>query len=167
MKLDILLVDLALIALVFIPYFAFIIISRRENKKLKEIFFEEAFKHQLKPEDLDRWNNNLIGLDRSRSIILFVQKRKLGIFKEIIDLKEVSSCEILQEISTVKTGKRTENILQRINLQFSFRNNSFREVTLFNYNETYVQEFEMIHAEKWKTRINALLSFQPTINSAA
>lgn len=167
MKLDILLVDFALIALVFIPYFAFIIISRRENKKLKEIFFEEAFKHQLKPEDLDRWNNNLIGLDRSRSIILFVQKRKLGIFKEIIDLKEVSSCEILQEINTVKTGKRTENILQRINLQFSFRNNSFREVTLFNYNETYVQDFEMIHAEKWKTRINALLSFQPTINSAA
>lgn len=167
MKLDILLVDLALIALVFIPYFAFIIISRRENKKLKEIFFEEAYKHQLQPEELDRWNNNLIGLDRSRSIILFVQKRKLGIFKEIIDLKEVSSCEILQEISTVKTGKRTENILQRINLQFSFRNNSFREVTLFNYNETYVQDFEMIHAEKWKTRINALLSFQPTINSAA
>lgn len=167
MKLDILLVDFALLALVFIPYFSFILISHREERRLKKIFSEEALEHQLKADEKDRWNNNLVGLDKNKLMVLFVQKRKSGVFKEFIDLKEVKSCEILQEINTVKIDNRTENILQRIDLQFRLYNNSSRVVTLFNCEETYTQDYELKHAEKWNNKINSLLSFRPTLNSAA
>lgn len=45
MKLDIIIVDLALVAAVFVPYLLFIWVGNREVKKLKNKFSEEAKKH--------------------------------------------------------------------------------------------------------------------------
>lgn len=167
MKLDILIVDAALIALVFLPYVLFIILGRREERKLKNKFLEEALKSQLKIEESDSWNKTIIGLDKEKCKILLVQKRKTGIAVELIDLKNVRASEILQEVQAVKIDTGNQNILQRIDLQLKLYNNSTQIINLFNCEDSYSQDYEVKHAEKWSSKISALIRLRPPIISAA
>lgn len=167
MKLDIIIVDFALVALVFIPYFLFILLSGREKRKLEKKFLEEALKAQLEIEEKDAWNNTMIGLDIGKSKILFVQKRKTEIAIELIDLKKVRSCEIVQEVQTVKISKRDHNILKQINLQLMLNNNSSRNIIFYNCEETCSEDYEWKHAERWSRKINALTGLRSSLNSAA
>lgn len=167
MKLDILIVDAVLIALVFLPYFLFILIGRREEKKLKNKFLEEALKCQLTIDESDSWNKTIIGLDKEKFKILLVQKRKTGIATELLDLKNVRDSEIIQEVQTVKIETNIQKILERIDLQLNLYNNSSQIINFYNSAESYSQEHELVHAEKWSSKINALTRFRPTLNSAA
>ncbi|MFD2516640.1 hypothetical protein [Salinimicrobium flavum] len=167
MKLDILIVDFALLVLVFIPYVLFIFIGSREVRKLKNKFKEEALHHQLIIDEKDSWNSNIIGVDTKKAIILLVQNRKTEVHAEFIKLKEVKNCEILREVQTLKIDKRTEEILQRIDLRLTCRNDSIRIVNLYNCEENYAQEYELKHAEKWNNKINSMISYRPAVNSAA
>ena len=167
MKLDILIVDFALVAAVFLPYFLFILVSGKESGKLKNKFLEEAKKHQLTFYVKDRWNNNLVGLDKEKGKVLLVQKVKSGLTSEIIDLKQIRRCEILQEAQAVKIDQHKENVLQRLDLQLLLHNGTIKIVNLYNSEESYVQDYEMKHAERWNRTINEFAAFRPTINSAA
>lgn len=167
MKLDILIVDAVLIALVFLPYFLFILIGRREEKKLKNKFIEEALKCQLHIAESDSWNKTVIGLDKEKLKILLVQKRKTEIAVELIDLKNVRNSEVVQELQTVKIDTSNQKILERIDLQLNLYNNSSQFINFYNCAESYSQENEVVHAEKWSSKINALTRFRPTLNSAA
>lgn len=167
MKLDILIVDFILVATVALPYLLFILLGQKEEVKLKNKFSEEAKKHELHLDEKDNWNNNIIGLDKEKAKVLLLQKRKTGIVTELIDLKQVRACSILEEIQTVKINKRTENILQKLDLQLSLHNGSFQIVNLYNCEETYSQDYELKHAERWNRTINACLVYRPTVNSAA
>lgn len=167
MKLDILIVDFALVAAVFVPYFLFILIGQREERKLKNKFSEEAKKHQLFFDEKESWNNNIVGLDRRNAMILFVQKRKTGVIAEIISIREVRACEISKEVQTVKIEQRAEDILQRLDLKLALQDGNEKYVNLYNCKEIFTQDYEMRHAEKWNQLINSLIVFRPTINSAA
>ncbi len=167
MKIDILIVDLALVAAVFVPYVLFIFIGRKEIFKLKNTFSQEAKKHQLRFDEKESWNNNIIGFDKEKAKILLVQKRIAGFISDLVDLKDVRCCEVLKEVQTVKIEQRTEEILQRLDLQLKLYNGAFRTINLYNCEETFVQDYEVKHAEKWRDIINSHIVFRPTINSAA
>ncbi len=167
MKLDILIVDFAMLALVFVPYLIFILIGKREERNLKNTFLEEARKLRLRLDEKDKWNNNIIGLDKEKTTLLLVQKRRTGLLTEVIDLREVRACEVLQEVQTVRIEQRNEQILQKIDLQLKLYDGSFRIIKLYDCEETYTQDYELKHAEKWNNTINSFIAFRPTINSAA
>lgn len=167
MKLDILIVDFILVAAVALPYLLFILLGQKEGVKLKNKFLEEAQKYELSFSEKDNWNNNIIGLDKEKAKILLLQKRKAGIVTEIIDLKQVRACSILEDVQTVKVNKRMENILQKIDLQLNLHDGSFQVINLYNCEETYSQEYELKHAERWNQTINASLVYRSIVNSAA
>ena len=167
MKLDILIVDFAMVAAVVVPYILFLLIGRREEGKLKKKFLEEAKKYNLRFVEKDKWSSNILGLDKEKAKILLFQKIRTDIVTELIDLKEVRGCEILQEVQAVKIDQRAENVLQRLDLQLRLHNGSVKIVNLFNCEETYTQDYEMKHAERWNRTINEFAVFRPTINSAA
>lgn len=167
MKLDIIIVDFILVTAVIIPYLLFILIGRKEEAKLKNKFLEEASKHGFHLEETDRWNNNIIGLDREKAKILLLQKRKTGIVTELIDLKQVRACHIYDEVQPLKIDKRTENVLLKLGIQLSLQDGSFQILNLYNCEETYYQDYELKHAEKWHHTINALLVHSPTVHFAA
>lgn len=167
MKLDILIVDLAMVAAVFLPYLLFIFIGRKEIRKLKSKFSEEAKKYQLRIEERKNWNNNIIGLDNEKSKILLVQKRRIGFASDLIDLKEVRSCALLKEVHTVKIEQRTEEILQRLDLQLKLFNGNFQTVNLYNCEESCTQDYELRNAERWINIINRHIVFRSRIGSAA
>lgn len=167
MKLDILIVDAALVAAVFLPYFLFILIGQREERKIKNKFSQEAKKHQLQFDEKEKWNNNIIGLDRSKLKVLFVQKRKAGLVAEIFDLRDVRSCEILKVVRTMKIELRTEDILERLDLKLLLHNGNEQLVNLYNCEETYAQDFELKHSEKWNSIITSCIILRPKLTSAA
>ncbi|MDX1762155.1 MAG: hypothetical protein R3218_08380 [Christiangramia sp.] len=167
MKFDILIVDLALVAAVFVPYILFILIGRKEIQKLKNKFLEEAKKHELRLDEKENWNNNIIGLDKGKAKILLVQKRRTGFASDLVDLKDLRSCEIHKEVLSVKIGNRNEEILQRLDLHLKLYNGTVRSLNLFNCEETYIQDYEVQHAERWQNIISSQIAFRPTINSAA
>ncbi|MGI0105846.1 hypothetical protein [Salinimicrobium sp. WS361] len=167
MKLDIIIVDFALVAAIFVPYLLFILIGRKAVKKLKEKFSEVAKKHQLSFDEKTIWNNNIVGLDRKSAKILFVQKRKSGILAEIIDLREVTKSEVLKHVQTVKVDQRTEDILQKLELRLQLHNGCEQILGLYDCEESYAQDYELKNAEKWNAIINSVVVFRPTINSAA
>ena len=167
MKLDIILVDIALVAAVFVPYVLFILLGKKEERKLMNRFSEEAKKYDLTFSEKDSWNNNLVGLDIGNKRILLVQKRKTGLAVEFIDLKEVRTCEIYQEMQNIKTEQRSEDILEKLGLQLKLNSGEVKFIELYNCEETYVQDYELKHAEKWNKTINDLIAFRPTLNSAA
>lgn len=167
MKLDILIVDLVLVALVVIPYLLFILMGRREITKLKESFLKEAEKHKLHIAEMDMWNKNVIGVDKARGKILFVQQRKAGFATELYDLKEVKACNLLQEVQTLKINRRDQDVLQRIELQLILFHGGIKTITLYNCDETYFQDYELRHAETWSRNIKAMIEIRPTIDSAA
>jgi hypothetical protein len=167
MKLDIIIVDLALVAAVFVPYLLFIWVGNREVKKLKNKFSEEAKKHQLSFDEKTSWNNNIMGLDKKSAKILFVQQKKSGILSEIIALKEVRASEVFKDVQTIKIDQRTEDILQKLELRLKLHNGSEQILGLYDCKESYAQDYELKHAEKWNAIINSLVAFRPTLNSAA
>lgn len=167
MKLDILIVDIALLALIFSPYFLIIFLNRAEGKSLKKRFLNQASLYNLKIVECDTWNSNIIGLDKGKAKILFVQKRKTGFVTEIIDLKQVRTSCILQNTQSVKINKHVSNILQKIDLQLVLHNGSLQNINLYNCEETYSQDYEIKNAERWNRIINESLTHSPTVNSAA
>lgn len=167
MKFDIIFINLALVAVVLIPFILFLLYGRSEKRRLKKLFSQEAYKHQLRVTEKDSWNNTTIGLDPDRAVILFMQLRKNGPFTEIIDLKQVKSCEVLPEIRTVANHQRPENVLQRIDLKLTLYNKVTRFITLYDSDENYNQEYEQKFAEKWGGVINSFKASQPVSNSAA
>lgn len=167
MKLDIIIVDLILIAAVALPYILFILLGKKEEGGLKSKFFEEVKKNELHLQEKDKWNTNIVGLDKEKAKIIIVQKRKAGFVTELIDLRQVQACSILQETQTLKLNKRTANILQKIDLQFILFDGSIQIINLFNCEETFSQEYELVHAEKWNQIINKSLVNRPIVNSAA
>lgn len=167
MKFDIIIVNFAILAAVFAPYLLFILFGIKEKSLLKSKFSEEAQKHQLRFDEKDTWNNNMLGLDKEKAKILLVQKKRSEIATELIDLKQVRHCEILEKVQTVKIEQRKEDILQRVDLQLKLHNGSVQMVNLYDSEETYSQDYELKHAERWSRTINALVAFRPTLNSAA
>ena len=145
----------------------FILVGKKEEVELRNKFFEEVQKNDLRLQEKDKWNTNFVGRDKEKARILFVQKRKAGFITELVDLKQVRACSILQEVQTLKVNKRTANILQRIDLKLILVNGSVQNINLFNCEETYSQEYELVHAEKWNKIINDNLEYRPTVNSAA
>lgn len=167
MKLDILIVDIALLTLVFLPYFLLIFLNKVEEKSLKKRFLNKVSQYNLEIVECDTWNSNIIGLDKGKAKILFVQKIKTGFVTEFIDLKQVRTCCIIQDIQAVKINKHVSNILQKIDLQLVLHNGSIQTINLYNCEEAYSEDYEMKNAERWYRIINESLDHRPTVNSAA
>lgn len=167
MKIDILIVHFALVAAVAIPFILFILASARQRKGLKLKFNKEAKDLNLKLDQVDRWNSNIIGIDKTLQKILFVQRRINETSVQVIDLKNVKSSLLLHQTGTVKINKKNEEILQKVQLELSMYNGDTQIVSFFDYDVTYYQDYEMKNAGNWNQIINKSISLRPLVNSAA
>lgn len=167
MKIDILIVHFAVVAAVAIPYILFVLAAARQRKHLRLRFDKEAKDLDLKCDQVDRWNSNIIGIDKTRQKILFVQRRREEISVQVIDLKTVKSSLLLHQTGTVKINKKNEEILQKVEVELSMYNGDKQIVSFFDYDVTYYQDYEMKNAGKWSQIINESINLRPLVHSAA
>lgn len=167
MKIDIIFVHFAVVAAVAIPYIIFVLIAARERRSLKLELQREVKLHDLKLDEVDRWNSNIIGIDKTHQKVLLVQRRKQAFSVQLIDLKKVKSSILLHEVKTIKINKKDESLLQRVDLELSLYSGGKQVVNLFDTELTYFQDYEMKNAEKWNNILNEALCLRPLIHSAA
>lgn len=167
MKIDILIVHFAVVAAVSIPYILFVLAASNERKKIKREFEKAAKQLDLKLDQTDKWNANIIGIDKAHQKVLLVQRRKENFFTQIIDLKNVKSSVLLHDQRSIKINKKPEEVLQKIDMELSLYNGEKQLVNLFDCDLTYSQDYEMQNAEKWNKILNEALSLRPLIHSAA
>ncbi|GHA33229.1 hypothetical protein GCM10007103_13420 [Salinimicrobium marinum] len=168
MKIDIWIVDLAVIASVVIPYILLIIAGFNETKTRQKKFLQEAGKNQMVPSETDHWNLNTIGIDRNLQKLLFVQQSPKGDRIEYYDLKNIRKSTIVSTTKSIRINDKVEEVLQRIDLEFEGSFSGEKQLlNLYDCDLTYSQDYELAHAQKWNEIINAALSYKPTMNSAA
>lgn len=167
MKIDIIFVHFAVVAAVAIPYILFVLAAASQGKNLKSRFNQEAKGLDLKLDRVDRWNSNIIGIDKSRQKVLFVQRRRGEIFAQVIDLKTVKSSLLLHQSATVKIDKKNEEVLQKVELELSMYSGDIQTISFFDCDMTYYQDYEMKNAGKWSQIISESISLRPLLHSAA
>lgn len=167
MKIDIIFVHFAVVIAVCVPYILFVLAAAKERKKIKRNFENAAKELNLKLDQIDKWNSNIIGIDKSQQKILLLQRRKESFYKEVIDLKKVKSSSILPERRTIKINKKNEELLQRVDLELTLYSGEKHIVNLFDSEMTYSQDYEMKNAEKWNRVINEALGLRPVVHVAA
>lgn len=168
MKIDFMLVTAILVVLVFLPFVLLPLLRNGDRKKLTKKFREEERNHNLNAELKESWNQNYIGLDLSEKKLLFVQKSEENFIVETIDLEVVNACvPIIEELEVQKVGK-TERLLRRVSLEFSFKNSRLQKsINLFDYDIHFSQDMEKSHAEKWAEQINQQLNIRSVLKRPA
>lgn len=167
MKIDIIFVHFAVVAAVAIPYILFIVVAATKRKHLKFRFNQEAKALDLKFDQIDKWNSNLIGIDKSLQKILFVQQRRGEFAVQVIDLKTIKGSLLLHQTATVKIDNKKEEVLQKVELELSLYNGEILTINFFDCDVTYYQDYEMKNAEKWSQIIKESISLRPLVTSAA
>lgn len=166
MKLDIFFVNAAILLLVFIPYFLFILLADNERKHLKQNFQRLVKQYKLAPDILYSWNKNMIGIDRKSLKLLVVQKRDF-VAHQIIDIRSIRRSSVQSEFKNIKVKGYKEEILQRVGLELETLNGEWIVIDLFDSNKDYMQDKELQHANKLSETINSLLKDKPILSSAA
>ncbi|SDB49929.1 hypothetical protein SAMN03097699_1726 [Flavobacteriaceae bacterium MAR_2010_188] len=159
MNTDMLIVNIIVISLVFVPYLILILIGQKETRKISKRFQQEAKNHQLNISEMESWNLNYIGIDTSSQKLLFTQRRDTEFFVDLIDLKSFQEVKLVTQFEEIVNNKVKEDILLKINLEFvGHYNHINHNLCLYDYDLNRDQDYEMKHAEKWAKRVSDSLS---------
>lgn len=167
MKIELIIISVVMVLLVFLPFYLLPLLQMRGNKKISQLFKKEAARHNLKFDIKDSWNLNITGIDSAAQKLLIVQN-----YEEVrihhFDLKEVKHTELLvSNVPVVKNGK-TENILERVDIEFSFYTKEEKEIlNLYDYDLNTYQDFEVKNAEKLHKQLQQMVMAHPVIKRTA
>lgn len=167
MKIDLIIISVVMVLLVFLPFYLLPILQHKGNKKISQIVKNEIAKLKLNLDIKESWNLNIIGIDSSAQKLLVVQSHE-EVKVQHFDLREVKHTELLvSTIPVVKNGK-TENILQRVEIEFSFYTKEEKEIlSLYDYDLNTYQDFEVKNAEKLNKNLQRLVIAHPVIKRTA
>lgn len=159
MDLSSLIIGLVLMSLFVIPIF---FLSRKKASKDKQLlshFTNIAEQQELKISQNDIWSRNyFIGIDQDANKLIYIKKTNENDDKVLFGLKEVELCRVDNVIRTIKEGKYSSNVTDRIDLKFKLKNSNAFEKTIEFYNahgtENVILTNELELAEKWAKVIN-------------
>jgi len=167
MKIDLIIISAVMVLLVFLPFYLLPVLQMRGSKKISQLFKKEAAKLNLNVDIKESWNLNLIGIDSAaQKLLVFQNHDEVNI--QHFDLKEVKQTELLVLYIPVEKNGRTENILQRIDIEFSFYTKEEKEIlSLYDYDLNTYQDYEVKHAEKLHQHLQRLVMSHPVIKRTA
>lgn len=167
MKIDLIIISVVMVLLVFLPFYLLPLMQLRGNKKMSNMFKNESNRHNLKLDIKESWNLNMVGIDSAAQKLLVVQSYE-EVKIHLFDLKTVKQTELLvSNIPVVKNGK-TENILQRVDIVFSFYTKEEKEIlSLYDYDLNTYQDFEVKNAEKLQIHLQRSVISHPVIKRTA
>ncbi|HEY5469445.1 MAG TPA: FeoB-associated Cys-rich membrane protein [Bacteroidales bacterium] len=151
---------LGIVALIVLPFILYSLYKKQKNMKFLKNFMSFAEKEKIKISQKELWNNNyIIGIDNNLKKIIYTNKQNEKEERKIIDLSLVKECRIVNINRTVKAQDGKENISDRLELNFTFYNNSTREESLEFYNSKDFMPTadDQSRIENWLNIVNASL----------
>lgn len=168
MKISLTLVTIIITLLSVLPFFWFMYLGKNTERKHKKRLEELIKGENLILNQKEYWNNNLIGIDETKKVLLFVKVVGSENLITKIDLHDVKSCNINKITRDFKKDKKTESELQMLNLDVTFASRK-PDITLTFYDikDDFAEEFEMKRAGTWETMIKKHIHKQAMNVSAA
>ena len=137
---------------VVLPYLWFILIGKINSNKNDKLFKDVIKREKMSFNTKEQWNNNFIGIDESKNILMFIKLINQETSFSKIDLNKLKSCQINRKTMDLKKEKKTESKLQSLDLELIMKSDT---ITLHFYdtNDQFSEDMEMKRAEKWQTLI--------------
>lgn len=137
--------------------------SKKKNKEKQFIktLFDLAEKNNCKISEHNLWNNTLIGIDKETRKLFFIRKTDNNLTTNEIDLSEIQKCRIVKSNRIVNNKDSENNVVDKLELSFAFRDTKKSETILEFYNTnrdnlTVYRELQLI--EKWSELVNATIA---------
>jgi len=151
-----------IIVLICIVPFAWMSISRnRKQKKFLRGLSEIARQNNCTISRFESWNNSAIGIDDTALRIVYARRTNNGISSEHINLADIQKCRIINSGRTVSNKGSHYNVVDKLELGFSFRDPNRKEVLLELYStehDNLTLNGELLLGEKWCQLVNDKIS---------
>jgi len=137
-----------------------LIVNRKKKNKEKrfiQTLLDLADKRQCKISEYDHWNNTLIGIDKDLHKLFFIRKTEEKAIIHEIDLLEIQKCKVVNTSRIVTLKESTQNVLDKLELSFTYRDQKKHETYLEFYNTNRDNLFlngELSLIEKWSETVN-------------
>lgn len=160
MNLSMLLVSALLVLLTIVP---FVILNKSGhgdlkimNKEVKALMTQAKLKLDLK----ESWGNSFIGLDAANRTLVFAKVFDGIVALDKIDLNEVLHTKIIKKSHMAKTNNKKETVLERIDLEIKFLDESrgHKVLNFYDIESIYIEDYELRRAEKWNAAINGAIA---------
>ena len=131
----------------------FILRNRNKEKRTLSVLHAFAKAHNTTLTTFDFWPRSLIGIDEKETgKLFFIRKEMDKEIREVINLSEVRSCMLVKAERTVRQEKEKLNLIEKIELVFTFSASDKPVVALEFYNNDYdsltlLGELQL--AQKW------------------
>lgn len=168
MKSSVILIDLILILVIFIPYVLFIRAGKKESGR-----FRNAIRNILKARDLapgieEHWNSRYIGIDTGKHSLIFIQLNNGLEAVNVIDLRSVHSCSLIRSLKPLRTRKGKEEVLTQLGIELTYNKpgKPHELLTFYDSEEHFEAYFEAARGEKWVRLISEQLPVKTPVRTA-
>ncbi len=157
MNLSTILIGLVLVLLFLVPVIFLVRASSGSKRKFIKDLFDLARNNQSGISEHDHWNNRIIGMDKDRRKLFYINKTTNNELTAVIDLSQVKHCEVVRK--NRNGGKKANNppVIEKLELAFSYVGNNKPETSLDFFNSDFDSSFpedEFKLAEKWSGIVN-------------
>jgi hypothetical protein len=162
--------SIALIAIVTIAAFVvpILLVSRAKklrDKRFLQLLIEMARKTNNTISEYENFNNTAIGIDKNAFRLFFTRKTNAGDGAQLIDLKEVLRCRVVNTSNSVSRKENSYTVIEKIQLAFTYRDKNKPDTTMEFYNndhDSLTISGELQIAEKWARIINENIAKIPS-----
>jgi len=140
----------------------FVIVRRNRNnreKKFTQALNALAAKRGCNISENESWNDRCtIGIDKVVHVLFFIRKNENDNVEYIINLPETQACRIINTSRTIRDGKESYSVIEKLELCFEFFDKTRPQTLLVFYNakhESLTLAGELQIAERWVQIINA------------
>lgn len=151
---------LGLVALITLPFIFHYLHKKNKDIKFMKDLISLAEREKAIISQKEFWREcYAIGIDDISKKLLYIHKRKDKELRTLIDLSAVERCRIVNVSRMVKTQNSNNNVLDRLELVFSFQKSDIPEEVLefYDSSEFMTTDGELPLIEKWLGIINSNL----------
>ena len=152
-------------SIIILAIVSLIVLIKRRNRIRKKNLFSvlQSFAKENNSEisSCDQWDKTLIGIDTSEiNSLFFIRTISDTEFREVINLSEVKKCRLIKTERTEFYHKENVNVIDKIELVFSFFDTPKPDIRLEFYNTDYDKltlSGELQLAQKWSETVASIL----------
>lgn len=167
MDISLIIVDLIVMVSVFLPYFLFISVGKRERKRKSAKIKQAIGNNSLNITQAENWGNTYIGLDTNRKKFLFLKITASECLEQLVDLNTLNGFQILEKRKGIKTKGKKELLLERLDLEVLLKNSEPILLNFYDIDQMLQEDFELQRIQKWKAILIGQLSAKPFGKKAA
>lgn len=151
MKTSVILIDLILILVIFIPYILFIRAGKMASGRFAKAIRKILQAGDLTPGIEEHWNSRYIGIDTAKHSLIFIQLSNGQEVVKRIDLSGVQSCSLIRSSRPLRTRKGREEVLTGLVIELTYNKPGKPQelLTFYDSEERIEAYFEVARGEKW------------------